>query len=718
MPSSGVFPVSGSSDIGAAIYGVELIGDASGSGDFRAESDRFFFADRVILQAGDEPSHAVAEIPLTQFEETAPAIAGIRGGPLDGVKVGTRALVFVYSPDSNLSAPLLAGSVVNIQQDLASDGASLTIMDDRWLLRGVHIAGQFIFQPDDGSIVYRQRGPARFNPHGRANCMDSPGGPLFAPFADYGREDGDADPSPGSATSAARPWRLNDIAAYLRRTLCSDELLAQTAAFPWFARVDSARVFVPPSFGAQLSSDGAFDPDDQRAAAGFKANDHARGDAAKAPDLTLEGMDLLSGLTRVLQCAGSFALFCGAAEELTFGGGRRARSVLDIVSTRFIDGISRPLNVLRPAGGTISDTAGRIGVIAGQIEEDGADTYTSVVVSGAPVQLETRVEYTSTGGGALEPAWSSAEETSFRGYVKNHPDRADTPEAFIEACWKFPRVFAAYSVSLNYDALTGTKYAGFPRVTSSPPLLPQLLSTYTEQLSGRKRRVFPYPVTVELKDEVGDYRARSSLDGLEVDDDGTLWLTAHREAGLNDPESGTWKGSAADGDSLLPRDLRMTLAFLLDHRLNASAALGSASLGGGTPIGDPNAEAAAIAGGWSRQYLADCGGAYVEQLRKGAWPLPESLNGSTTASDRATSGSELKTDAALAQSHAQRRLADVGRVKKSSRLVFASCMLFKPGQAIAMLDNRGISSGNYPLRGVVSRVIHDYESNTTAVELE
>ncbi|HYF49520.1 MAG TPA: hypothetical protein VEJ63_08945 [Planctomycetota bacterium] len=250
MPASGVFPVNGSSDIGAAIYGVELLNETSGSNGFRAESDRFFFADRVVLQGGDDPSYAVAEIPLTQFEETAPAIAAVRSGPLDGVKIGTRALVFVYSPDSNLSAPLLAGSVVNIQQDLASDGAALTIFDDRWLLRGVHVCGQFIYQPDDGSIVYRQRGPARFNPHGRANCMDSPGGPLFAPFPDYGREDGDTAPLPGAAAKAARPWRLSDIAAYLRRTLCTDELLAQTSAFPWFARVDSARVLVPPSFEA------------------------------------------------------------------------------------------------------------------------------------------------------------------------------------------------------------------------------------------------------------------------------------------------------------------------------------------------------------------------------------------------------------------------------------------------------------------------------------
>ncbi|HYF49521.1 MAG TPA: hypothetical protein VEJ63_08950 [Planctomycetota bacterium] len=426
-------------------------------------------------------------------------------------------------------------------------------------------------------------------------------------------------------------------------------------------------------------------------------------------------MDLLSAFTRVLQCAGPFTLFCGAAQELTSGGGHGARSVLEIISTRFIDGVSRPLNVLRPAGGAITDTAGRIGVIAGQIEEDGADTYTSVVVSGAPVQLETRVEFTS--GGALEAAWSSADEAAFRSYVKNHPTRPDTPEAFIEACWKFPRVFAAYSVSRNYDWLSGTKYASHPRVAASPPLLPQLLSTYTEQLSGKKRRVFPYPVTIELKDESGDYRARSILDGLEVDDDGTLWLTAHREAGLSDPETGTWKGSAGDGNSLLPRDLRITLAFLLDHRLTASAALGASSASG-TVVADPNAEAAAIASGWSRQYLADCGDAYAEQLRKGAWPLPQSLTGSTAASDRATTGNELKTDADLAQAHAQRRLTEVGRVRKSSRLVFPSCMLFKPGQAITLLDNRGISSGSYPLRGVISRVIHNYESNTTAVELE
>jgi hypothetical protein len=210
-------------------------------------------------------------------------------------------------------------------------------------------------------------------------------------------------------------------------------------------------------------------------------------------------LDLLAAFCRVIESAGAFALNCSAAEETTSSGGQSARSVLEIVPTKFIDGVSRPINVLRPAGGTMTDTAGRIGLIGGQLESDGADAYTSVVVSGAPVELETRVEYRYGFSDPLEAAWSVDDEISFRSLVANHPLRPNTPEAFLEACWKYPRVFAAYSVSRNFNPLSGTKYDGFPRVSVSPPILPHLLSTYTEKLSSGKRRVFLTPFRLNSK---------------------------------------------------------------------------------------------------------------------------------------------------------------------------------------------------------------------------
>jgi hypothetical protein len=329
------------------------------------------------------------------------------------------------------------------------------------------------------------------------------------------------------------------------------------------------------------------------------------------------------------------------------------------------------------------------------------------------VQLERRVEF-SSGGVGLEAAWSSDDEDSFRSYVKDHPDYPNSAQAFLEACWRFPRVFAAYQIPRDFDYLAGTKYGGFPRVNAHAPILPHLLTTFSERSGANKRRVFPRQVSVELKDDAGDYRARSTLDGLEVDDDGTLWLTTHREAGLSEPESGTWKGDLGDADTLLPRDLRITLSLQMDHRLCAALSLS----GSGAPsAADPNAEAAAVATGTSRQYFASAGSAYVEQLRYGSWPVPQSLDGSTSESDRATDGNELKSDAEKAQAHAQRRLAQVGRVKKTTRLLFPSSMLFRPGQSIAMLDNRGLSTGSFPIRGVVARVIHRYEDNTTEIEL-
>jgi hypothetical protein len=720
MPASALFPTGATPDVDAAVYGIELFSETSGAGDARGESERFFFASKVVLQAGDEPSYAVAEIPLTAFVETAPALSAINGGAIDGIRIGQRAMVFVYSSTLGSVAPLLCGSVVNIQQDIASDGATLTIFDDRWLLRGIPVAGQFIYQPAEGTIVYRQRGPARFNPRGRPNCLDSSGGPLFAPYPDYGREDGDADPAPGAATRAARPWRHSDIAAYLRRTLCNGELSAQTSSFPWFARLDESRMLVPESFGVELEGDPAPSADDSRSAAGFTASDRESGATGKAPDLTLEGLDLLSALTRVVESAGAYALNCSAQHEQSSLGGRGGRSLLEIVTTRFIDGAARAMNILRPCSGTISDSAGRIGVFAGQIEEDGSDVYTSVVVCGDPVQLELRVEYTGSSGAlGLEPAWSADDEAEFRAYVRDHPDYPDSPEAFVEACWKFPRVFAAYHVPDNFDYLSGTKYESFPRVAAHPPILPRLLSTFSETISSNKRRLFSYPVSIELKNDEGAYRSRSQLDGLEVDDDGTLWLTALREAGLYENESGTWQGALDDADAITARDLRITLALQLDHRVCTALGLSSEtpSAEGTLAQADPNSEAARVSTDLKRQYFADVGAAYREQLRKDAWPLPQSVQGSSAAEDRTTDGDELLSDAPLAAVHAQRRLAEVARVRKTTRLVFPSAMLWKPGQAVEALENRNISSGNYALRGVVARVTHAYESNTTEIEL-
>lgn len=144
MPASGVFPADAPVDLNAAIYGVELASNGT-DGALRADGGRFFFASKVILQAGSEPSYAVAEIPLTDFEETAPAIAAVPGGAMESIKIGTRARVFVNTHD--ISVTLLYGSVVNIQQDLASDGATLTIFDDRWLLQGVPVAGNLSASP-------------------------------------------------------------------------------------------------------------------------------------------------------------------------------------------------------------------------------------------------------------------------------------------------------------------------------------------------------------------------------------------------------------------------------------------------------------------------------------------------------------------------------------------------------------------------------------------
>ncbi|MCZ7646936.1 MAG: hypothetical protein M5U26_16880 [Planctomycetota bacterium] len=702
MPASAVVKLPTGADFRAAVYGVSFAGSADPEGGARrAPGSRFAFASEVLLQSGARPSHALVELPLGAWSERAPRVAAAEGGPLAGVKLGTRAKAHVLS--GKRAYTLLVGSVAAIQHDLGADAATLTVLDDRWLLEGVPVAGQFIRDPARELTLYRERGPCRFNPDGRPNCLDTAAGPLFAPYPGYGRADGDAEPAPGAATAAARPWRHADIAEYLAATLASEAYAAETAAFPHFARADASRVLVPAGLGLALLGDAEHEPEDARGAGGFTAAD--REGAGRAPDLTLEGLDLLAALNRVVESAGAYALWCAPLEDSW-------RSVLRIVPARHLDGAGGTA-LARPAGGALGAHGGALGARAGTLEEDGTELYTRVVVAGDAAELERRLAFEPEGGGGLAAAWSAEDEEAFRAYVRDHPEHPGSAEAFLEAAWRYPRVFAAYHVDAEFDWLEGTKYAGFPRATPHPPILPRLLSEFTEEIEGQIRRVFPAATTVELADDEGEFRARTQLDGLEVDDDGTLWLPGLREAGLSDPQSGTWKGDLADAGTLEARALRVTLALRLDARLTAALGLHGSGEGAGA---DPNAEAGALAEGLARTYRVDAEGAYREHLRRESWPVPESVEGAEAAPDRAAEGAELRGDGARARAHAQRRLAEVARARRSGRLIFPAPALWTPGTAIEELVNAG-GTGRYPVRGVVARVRHSYARQETEVEL-
>ena len=298
---------------------------------------------------------------------------------------------------------------------------------------------------------------------------------------------------------------------------------------------------------------------------------------------------------------------------------------------------------MRPAGGSLGALQGRTGVIDGQIEEDGANVYTSVAVCGDAVRLERRVGFNAAGTGTgLEKAWSDLDEDAFRDFIANHPDDPNSEAAFRQACWKFPRVFAAYQIPSDFDWLAGTKYESGGRVGAPPPMLPHLLSGFVEEAAnGEKGRRFPHPISIELENDDEEYRVQTMLDGLDVDEDGTIWLAALREAGLTNPEGGTWLGEISDTETLEARGVRMTVAFEIAQRVTAAAGIGGAS----GEASDPERTAGAWPVICAAVLGADTAGAYREHLRKNSWPLPQSVNGASAAEDRAGAGSELVSDA-------------------------------------------------------------------------
>ena len=127
--------------------------------------------------------------------------------------------------------------------------------------------------------------------------------------------------SAGRASTRARSWRLSDIAEYLQAGALPEELAAETAAYPWFTRLDPSLCAVPPGFGSAIEAE-----------TDGPATDAERGAASKAPDLTLEGMDLLSAFTRVLNSAARMASTCA-------GGGERDAVAASDSATRWNDSL-------------------------------------------------------------------------------------------------------------------------------------------------------------------------------------------------------------------------------------------------------------------------------------------------------------------------------------------------------------------------------------------
>lgn len=330
------------------------------------------------------------------------------------------------------------------------------------------------------------------------------------------------------------------------------------------------------------------------------------------------------------------------------------------------------------------------------------------------------------GGGYLEAAWSSSDETAFKAYVT---ERGNTRQGFLEACQLYPLVFAAYRVTQNFmNRFAGTKYANAFASVKHPRIRPTLVTGYQQTQGSNPRNWTPRPITIEYyanEDELGNgtWTAASMYDNLEVSQDGQYFtVSALRDQGPGttwratkesplDPQPGQYEGAR-----LTPVKLRVTLAIELDFRIAGLSPKGE----------DPNKTKGRVAGGrddgmgnsYTYTVLSEPGD-YVDWLRYQSKPCGQIIAAAHRVfDDHASAEDELFSDKPTATSgrlpqNAKARLRDVRRVESSGWFKFPSfCPGYVPGLAVQEVFNSGLR-----LNAVVSQAILSHGSNDHMIKL-
>jgi len=192
-------------------------------------------------------------------------------------------------------------------------------------------------------------------------------------------------------------------------------------------------------------------------------------------------------------------------------------------------------------------------------------------------------------------------------------------------------------------------------------------------------------------------------DGLSLDADGTIWLPGLRSDNttFSVSQSGVSPNIVV---TMTVNKLRATVAIPCDHRLTAARKLASEE-GDVQNTAEPSRDEHRIAPGLNfTLYEGDGDGDYGLEERNVAWPVPETVDGSTQKDDI------IRDDSALLDNHVERRSKDFSRLERTGELLLANLMTtIRPGMAIKAMDNNaGVDdedeTGFYQL-GVVVRAM-------------
>jgi len=697
MPANGV--VTGS--VPAESLGTEkLIPYFTGLGGDSYQTNPFWYVKEIVFPIGIKPGYAIVNIPTLSMtgSENANQVAftqnitkNIKHGSGCGIKRKSK---------HGIGQTIFVGTVVEISHDRDTDGIAIKVVDDRYLLQDINIVGRFTIHNWHNAtstplpITYQQGYPCRFNPEGRPNCIIGPGGiPVFTPFPDFNIGQDEEPPESGNdLTLKASYWTIARILKYLRTFYSEGSGYdSYTANFPWIKKllIDSD-VTWDINFGANIDNEAVSNFDSARGG-GYTSI----GGQRKGRDIDITDMSLLDALDLILTTAGGWTVSLEPNHVLdldnsteTFG------TVLKAVPSRYTGG---GIDIQFQAGGNKVEKAI---VTGGSYSENSEDLFTYAVVQGDLVRMESRVD---TATGTLIPLWSTEDELAFRQYWGTYPD----DDGFREACIKYPDVYTMYRLSPDWNYYGGTSFSNYPRAKYGKIIETALLSWRGNENSAQDFATMRYPIPVEFKDTSGNWQSAPLLDGLELFDTGTIYLPGLRDAQIS------WSGAGVDAivagyATMTKRDIRMTVAVPMDHRVTALASYSNEAYNDQFfDVINECPDRDRIDTTLHRQHLVTAGSLYKLWLRNTSYPIPASVNGAAQFENKQTLTNPLRSDADLLLSHARRSLYDFGRLLKTGLLRIDGyvCSEYQPGTPVRNLVPYGVDGmESFPIRAVIGQV--------------
>ena len=701
MGNSADLSVAGAVDVGADLYVATFHcgqGDKSESGTGSIATVARI-ADRIQIQAGEEPSYAIVQIPMDSWpDEDAMAVAGVKGGPLDRIKLNSRASI-THQSIAGVAVQILTGSVFRIGHDLGQDAGVIAIIDDRWLLSKVYCFGQHQYDYSEEKFYFVAADELIFNQGGWPNCIDSPKGPRFTPSPRYGwtAADTEEDP-PGEATSKARSWRVSDAMKYLRAV--HYESAAESGITPFRRNygkkmVNDLLVIWPKQLGQSLSV----------------KNGTNRAERV-LHDFRLEGLTLLQSMVLLGKRSGPFELYCGPSGD---EAGAMNRGKLSFISYEKTASSGAGIEHTGIRGGDLTTAIAYNSVQRGNLGEDIKDHFHEVIVLGDPPCVETLLQTNidTPASATLSPAWTAAQETAWRAYINTN---GKNRKAFEEACLLYPLVYAGYSmvaptINPGFNPWTATKWEAQwkNRQRFRQKFRATLLTAINSAENPSNFMPREMPVEYSINDRVTWVTAQYYSNLQLSYDRTTIMLTALRD----NPVSQTWKGSLALPLAIEAADIRLTAVIEADWRTTGVCGVG---------VDENKTEGRVYTDGGQHaifSYLATTkSGDFIEWLRQGAYPvgqlIPAATRGSPTVvgsaydfTDKALKGKELFTDAPFGGAgdntgitgriveHAIARQRGLRRIKGGGQVVYKQFEAgFLPGARFSgVLDGMDVGAG-------------------------